>query len=148
MAEPKKKRTTEPGELASLIARARRMVVQAGSRHLESEGESMLAWQLMNGLVRRGPMTQRELATWLGQHPAGICRLLEVLEGEALVVRERETEDRRKIRVDLTAKGRQRYTAMRPLLAHAAEQVLAPLSLDERRTLADLLEKMIGGAEV
>lgn len=134
----------EADELGMLIGRSRRKVFTRAAAVLEERQESMLVWQVLNRLRREGPMTQCELAFQTAQHPAGISRLLDVLERDALVLRTRDPEDRRKLRVELTAKARQKLDDMDPHVAAAAEEVFAPLSRAERRALRDLLRKLLG----
>ena len=131
-------------ELGVLIARSRRMMTAAAARRLEERGDSILIWQVLNRLRREGPMTQCELAFQTGQHPAGISRMLDGFESEGLVVRTRDPEDRRKMRVSLAKKGQQRLLEADPDVAHAAQEFLAPLSQAERRTLGELLRKLVG----
>lgn len=130
--------------IAIQIARSRRLVWSAAARKLEERGESMLAWQVLNRLRCEGPMTQRDLAFGTGQHPAGISRILETLEADGDVRRARDTSDRRKIRVELTSKALARLAAADPVLCACAEEVLAPLTTEERTTLRLLLGKLLG----
>ncbi|HEY3452669.1 MAG TPA: MarR family transcriptional regulator [Myxococcales bacterium] len=131
-------------ELGVLIARSRRMMAAAASRRLEARGESILVWQVLNRLRREGALTQCELAFQTGQHPAGISRMLDGIEGEGLVVRTRDAEDRRKMRVELTKKALQRLAVTDPDVNAAAQQFLSPLSPAEQRTLRELLRKLVG----
>ncbi len=130
--------------LGSLIARSRRLVWAAGARRLESHGESILVWSLLNQLEKLGPLTQRELASVAGQHPAGVSRLLAQLEAEQLVRRARDQQDRRKVRVEVTEQGLSRLAKMDPELGAASRDVLSPLSAAEQATLRALLEKLLG----
>jgi len=133
-------------ELGRLIARSRRLLFSAAARQLEAHGESMLVWQALNRLRHEGPLTQCQLAFQTAQHPAGISRLLDALEREGLVKRERDREDRRKLRVQLTARALARLEEIDPHVNEAANQVLAPLSAAEQRTLRGLLRKLVGEA--
>jgi len=130
-------------ELARLIARSRRLFWSEASRRLEVRHESMLDWQVLNRLRCEGALTQNELAARTAQHPARISRLLDRLERAGQVRRTREAEDRRKVHVELTAKAHRRLAAIDPEVTIASDNVLAPLSLSERRTLASLLTKLL-----
>ncbi|MGC4114463.1 MAG: MarR family transcriptional regulator [Myxococcales bacterium] len=142
MGTPNDKRGAE--ELGRLIACSRRMLTAAASRRLEAKGESMLVWQVLNRLRREGAMTQCELAFQTGQHPAGISRMLDGFEGDGLVVRTRDPEDRRKMRVELTRKGEQRLAQADPDVFESAREFLAPLTQPEQRALRELLRKLVG----
>src|SRR5256885_399456 len=58
-------------EVGRLLFRARRALWSAAAGRLETHGESVLAWQLLNQLQRCGPGTQREIAERTAQHPTG-----------------------------------------------------------------------------
>ncbi len=131
-------------DLGTLIARTRRLVWASASRRLEAEGDSMMIWQLLNALRRQGPLTQCELAARTGQHAAGVSRLLDGLERDGDVVRTRDPHDRRKQVVELTQRARRRLEVTDRQVAAASEEVLAPLTPDERRQLKALLSKLVG----
>jgi DNA-binding MarR family transcriptional regulator len=132
-----------PEEIASGIVRVRRRMIAEADRRLGKRGESVLTWQVLSALERRGPSAQNELAQHIGQHPTGMSRLLEELEHARLVRRTRDPSDRRKVVVAPTARGRSFLEQGRPLVDAAVEEVLAPLARAERRTLRDLLWRML-----
>jgi DNA-binding MarR family transcriptional regulator len=130
-------------EIASGISRVRRRLVAEADRRLAQRGEGVLAWQVLSALHRCGPSAQHELAQSIGQHPTGMSRLLDELERARLVRRTRDPSDRRKIVVEPTARGRAFVQQGRPLVDAAVEEVLAPLARAERRTLRDLLWRVL-----
>jgi DNA-binding MarR family transcriptional regulator len=130
-------------EIGRGIMRARRLILKEASHRLEQQGESLLVWQVLNALDRCGPGTQSELAAGTGHHPTGLSRLLEEMERAALVRRKRDAADRRKVRVNSTAAGKKLWRAGRPAVVAAVEQVIAPLGMGERRTLRDLLQRIV-----
>lgn len=132
-------------ELGILLGKARRMTFSAAGHKLEAIGESVHAWQLLNHLRRLGSATQRELATSAAQHPAGVSRLLDELEDQGRVVRRRSRQDRRKLVVELTAKGRANLAAMQPEVERGVEEVVSKLDASEQRALRDLLLKLCEG---
>lgn len=90
---------------------------------------------------------QQELVDALCMDAKNVVLLLNELEDRGHLVRRRDSEDRRRHRVHITASGQQ-------VLRHAAlaqksieEQVLAALDEDERTTLYRLLHKAVRGAE-
>ncbi len=134
-------------ELDTLIARSRRRVWTYAARHLERMGESIHTWQLLKHLHQGGPLAQCDLAAVCGQHPAGVSRMLDVLEGEGYVRRTRDPSDRRKVQVEITEAGLERLKRMHPEVATAADRALEPLSADDRRVLKALLEKLVSSGE-
>jgi MarR family transcriptional regulator, lower aerobic nicotinate degradation pathway regulator len=134
-------------EIARGISRVRRRLIAEADRRLGQRGETVLAFQVLSALQCRGRAAQNELAEHIGQHPTGVSRLLEELEQAGLVRRARDRSDRRKILVEPTARGRAFLEQGRPLVDAAVEEVLAPLARAERRTLRDLLWRMLDGAD-
>ena len=130
-------------EIASGIVRVRKRMIAEADRRLGERGETVVTWQLLSALQRCGPSAQNELAQHIGQHPTGMSRLLEELEQARLVRRARDRTDRRKMLVEPTARGRTFLEVGRPLVDAAVEEVLAPLDRAERRTLRDLLWRVL-----
>ena len=130
-------------EIGSLLARSRRQVFQQARRKLEAVGESIFAWRVLAYLHDEGPAFQAELADATAQHPASTSRLLDQMEAEHLVGRSRDGADRRRVRVVLTASGKQKYLALYDQVLGVLGESLEPLSPDEQRQLAGLLAKMI-----
>jgi DNA-binding MarR family transcriptional regulator len=133
-------------EIGRLIARSRRRVWDTAAIELERVGQPMFSWQLLSHLARSGTSSsQRELAIFTAQHPAGVSRSLNELERAGLVRRQRDAHDRRKLLVAVTPAGKARYRRILPLVAVAIDRVLAPLSEAERLALTDLLGKLADG---
>jgi len=57
-------------------------------------------------IAQESPIMVSEIARRMYLHPATVVGILDRLEKQNLVIRIRSTEDRRVVRVDLTAKGR------------------------------------------
>jgi DNA-binding MarR family transcriptional regulator len=61
------------------------------------------------------------------------------------VARTRDPGDRRRQRVALTEDGSALVADLVPVVEHANEELLAPLSAEERRTLTELLRRVLSG---
>lgn len=130
-------------DLGVLISLSRRIVWMTASRKLEEAGYSMTTWAVLAPLVKLGPTSQRDIAAGIGLHPAGVSRLIDDLEGEGLVRRRRDEQDRRRAFVEATPRGKAIWTAAEPLVAASLKDVLSPLSVDEQRQLRKLLRKLV-----
>jgi DNA-binding MarR family transcriptional regulator len=130
-------------EIGSLLARSRRQVFQKARRRLEALGQSIFEWRLLAHLHDEGPSMQAELADATAQHPASISRLLDDMEASGLVVRRRDTVDRRRVMVELAPAGKEKYEAHYDEAVSVMEESLAPLQPDEQELLKVLLSKMI-----
>jgi DNA-binding MarR family transcriptional regulator len=83
--------------------------------------------------------TQGAIAEALGYDKGQLVGLLDELEGDKLVERRRDTVDRRRQTVTITAAGRKTLARLRDLSAEIEDEFLAPLSATERSQLHDLL---------
>ena len=90
-------------------------------------------------------ISQQKLALILGIRPQSLSELLGKLERDGLILREKNPEDRRETLVNLTAEGRERAAVFESERARAGEAFLAPLSEEERETLAELLRRLLEG---
>ena len=83
--------------------------------------------------------TQGAIADALGYDRGQLVGLLDELEEAGLVERRRDTEDRRRQVVVMTPEGRKMLTKMRALSKKLDGEFLAPLTLDQRQQLRELL---------
>jgi DNA-binding MarR family transcriptional regulator len=97
---------------------------------------------VLHQLDRAGPLSQQQLGAAVRINPSNLVGLLDDLQAEALVVRPRDPADRRRHLVELTAAGRRRLAQALRAVAVAEEDLLAPLSLGERKVLVELLERL------
>jgi len=87
-------------------------------------------------------LTMGELAEALGMTPSSASQLVERLVRLGFLDRLREEDDRRVVRVVVTAGARRKFDAMVRVRLRALEQLTAALSDAELRTLVELLQKL------
>ena len=131
-------------EIHRLVGRTRRRLWLATSRCLEDRGESPFRWHVVCYLVRNGPTTQRDLAYATAQHPAGISRLVEELQESGLVARAHDEADRRKVKVEVTSKGKTWFESLAPVVNASALEAMSNLSPSECTELRAALRKLLG----
>lgn len=130
-------------DLGILITLSRRLVWMAATRKLEASGYSMTSWVLAGHLTKFGPATQVDIAAAIGQHPAGVSRLIDEMEAKNLVRRRRDEVDRRRARIEVTPTGRAMVKAAHPLVLSSLKEALSPLSIEEQQQLQSLLRKLL-----
>jgi DNA-binding MarR family transcriptional regulator len=91
---------------------------------------------------RGGPLSMHELAEAQFSSPSSATQMVDRLVRMGLVERLREDEDRRLVRVQLSASARQRFEEMLRLRLTCLAAATAPLTDTELGTLVDLLEKI------
>lgn len=95
------------------------------------------------GLLRdRGEMSQRELGETMGVDPSVLVTLLNPLEVDGFVSRERDPADRRRHVVTLTATGRRHFDSATCAQREAEDSLFAGLDDDQRRQLGAVLGAM------
>ena len=91
----------------------------------------------------RGGLTPTQLLSSIMLSSGGLTSRLNRLEADGLIVRKPDPDDRRGVRVWLTARGRKLIDAATATRFREAEESLPPLDAQEQATLAELLRKWL-----
>lgn len=125
--------------LVGLSRRWRQQVDEA----VAAVGVSDATWSPLFHLDRLGGgLTQRELAAHIGLDGSSLVRLLDILEGQGLVERRTEPDDRRARRLYLTPAGVDRVNAIMERLMPREDDMLRDLDDDELTVLLGAFEKI------
>jgi len=73
-------------------------------------------WLLIENLYKHKKITHNELAKLTSKDITTVSRIIELLVKKELVVREGSPQDRRKVYLQLTVKGAEKYKDVRPLV--------------------------------
>jgi DNA-binding MarR family transcriptional regulator len=92
-----------------------------------------------------GPMSQQALGEHLRKDRTSVVAIVDELEGEGLVERRRNPDDRRAYALEITEKGRDWLSRARPVLDESDEELLSDLSPEERQALLELLQRVLLG---
>ena len=93
-------------------------------------------WLILTRLMGEQWRAQQELARAVGIEGPTLTRHLDTLEQAGLVVRRRDPDDRRTVKVELTQKGRERHAQLHVGEQHTDDQE------DELAQLRQLLSKL------
>src|SRR4051794_38365423 len=107
-------------------------------------GMSMKEFSTLNFVRDADGVTQRELATLMCVDANMVVQLLNSLETRGFAVRERDPQDRRRHVVRITPAGTRALVKAEGVLERSADDILGPLSDDERGELRGLLAKALG----
>ena len=102
---------------------------------LTSEQVAVLA-----AVKSRGPLRPSEFASILERSPNSMSMLIDRMVKTGLVRRTRDRKDRRVVFVSMTDKGREAVEPAVPTGWQFIHKVVSPLSYDDQRALADMLE--------
>ncbi len=94
-------------------------------------------------VYHHGPQSIKELAAKFGMTPSAATQLVNGLVKEGLLKRTDDVEDRRKTRVELTEKGKDRMVSIKKKRYEVLEQIFQPFSNQELVQLDSLLEKIV-----
>jgi DNA-binding MarR family transcriptional regulator len=110
----------ENAPIGRLLGFAGRLVGQRFQQVLDAEGLTHAGWQVLLVLAKTDRLTQREVAELVHVTQATVTGVMDTLERDSYVIRERDEHDRRIVRVSLTLDGRFR-------LERAMERVSAEM---------------------
>ena len=137
---------TSAAEAAALDAYVKLMraaeSVTARAHLVLPAGVTITQFAALEALLHRGPLFQSELAAKLLKSGGNLTLVVDNLERDGLVARERDAADRRRIRVALTPRGRRFITALFPRLAASLAREFTGLTLPEQAALARLCKKL------
>ncbi|MEU8567248.1 MarR family transcriptional regulator [Streptomyces pathocidini] len=134
------------GPLAEQLLRLTRRLHRAQKRHLEPLGLTPAQSRLLR-MVACFPEPPRmaDLAERLEVVPRAVTTLVDALEANGSVRRAPDPANRRVIRIELTDEGRSALKALRAARRAAAEDILTPLSAEQRKVLGELLTDLVNG---
>ncbi|MFC9652652.1 MULTISPECIES: MarR family winged helix-turn-helix transcriptional regulator [unclassified Streptomyces] len=118
------------------------------AHRLVAEGFSSVSargyhYRLLATLEEFGPASQAALSRRSGIHVSDMVATVNELADHKLVERTPDPSDRRRNIIVLTAAGKRQLRRLEKRLAECQDELLAPLSSEERRRLTDLLSKLL-----
>jgi DNA-binding MarR family transcriptional regulator len=137
------------GPLAEQLLRFTRRVHRIQKRHLQECGLGVTPAQsrLLRTLAHySSPPRMADLAERLEVVPRAVTTLVDGLEASGKVRRVPDPTNRRVIRIELTDDGRGALRELHGARRSAAEEILAPLTGEQRSVLGELLDTLIDGA--
>ncbi|QEG37427.1 MarR family winged helix-turn-helix transcriptional regulator [Bythopirellula goksoeyrii] len=136
--------------LADAILRAIRRILRRTaehSQHVFNESgltvPQLLCLRLIGQAPANGELTAVQLAEIIQLSPATISRILDRLESQELIVRNRSQEDRRRVSLKLTRSGRKNLDKLPTPLQEEFLQRLQELPEKKRTALLNSLEQIV-----
>ncbi|WP_405801420.1 MarR family winged helix-turn-helix transcriptional regulator [Streptomyces sp. NBC_01506] len=100
-------------------------------------------YRLLATLEEFGPASQAALGRHSGIHVSDMVATVNELAERELVERAMDPADRRRNIITLTAAGRRQLRRLEKQLAVCQDELLAPLSPEERQRLTELLSRLL-----
>ena len=98
---------------------------------------------LLMQIYKQDGITQMELADHLSLNGATVSEMLQRMEDMALIVRQRDANDRRLVHVSLTDAGREKMQCVQHQLQNLEQAVFEGVQADQRRMLRPLLQQLL-----
>jgi DNA-binding MarR family transcriptional regulator len=136
------------GLLAEQLLRLTRRVHRIQKRQLEQRGLGVTPAQsrLLRTLAHySSPPRMADLAERLEVVPRAVTTLVDALEASGKVRRVPDPTNRRVIRIELTDDGQKALRELHSARRSAAEEILAPLTDEQRELLGGLLDTLVDG---
>jgi DNA-binding MarR family transcriptional regulator len=127
-----------------LLDRAAVQVSSAVQKVLRDSGLTLDRWRILDLLADRQGMTMSEIASAVVVTGPTLTRIVDDLATKALVHREVDAHDRRRVLVHLTPRGQRLRRSLQPAVAEAEAAALSALTDDQRSTLSALLSRLTG----
>lgn len=134
------------GVLAEQLLRVTRRLQRIQSRQLEPIGITPAQFRLLRTVAHYdGPPRMADLAQRLDVVPRAVTSLVDGLEASGRVRRAPDPDSRRVVRIEITEEGLATLRSLRDARRAAAEEILAPLTGDQREVLGGLLSALVDG---
>jgi MarR family transcriptional regulator, 2-MHQ and catechol-resistance regulon repressor len=124
------------------LLRASKAVLARLERRLGAERLTTTQLGVLEAILHKGPLTQRELGRKVLTSAGNMTDVLDKLERRGLVRRTRMPADRRNMCVELAPAGRTLIERVFPAHARDIAEAMAGLSCDELDQLGSLLRKL------
>jgi len=130
----------------SIVRAAERVTLELEDAH-RPMGWTWPGFRVMWWLWLLGPLEPRQIADVASSSRASVSSALNTLERNGFVVRRRGSADRRLVTVQLTEKGSERMAEAFAAANARERRLVGGLSASERRTLTDLLVRILDHQE-
>jgi DNA-binding MarR family transcriptional regulator len=132
--------------LAYLLARASFTVSSEFHAALKNWDLSVPEWRVLACLMDVEGLSVGELAAMALMKQPRLTKVLDRMERDGLLKRKGTTDDRRRVTLHLTAKGRARVKPVQRAAKAHEDRLLTQFTDDERATIKHALELLIGGS--
>jgi MarR family transcriptional regulator for hemolysin len=132
----------EPTPIGLFVTRSARTISKAFDEALAAPGGTLAGWLVLAAVAGGLADSQRAIAADLGIEGATLTHHLSRMERDGLVRRERDENDRRALRVELTDAGRDRFAALLSTVQAFDQRLRAGFTTAELATLRDLLGRL------
>jgi DNA-binding MarR family transcriptional regulator len=113
-----------------------------GRAYVQRHGRPAHGWRVLTVLGNFGPLSASDITHHNTLEIDKVTRIVDSLVEQGLVTRQQDSEDRRKVIVALTARGKRTYVQIEEMIGQMEHEFLIVLSSEEREMLYDILERL------
>lgn len=106
-------------------------------------GLTLSAWRALAHLAEFQPMNPRDIARRAAMDSVSVTRALNELDELGMITRTIDEQDRRRLVLQLSRKGREAYEAIAPQSVKAERELFGVLSAAERAKLGALTQRVM-----
>ena len=125
----------------TLLSRTAHRMINDLRPYLSAIGLSPGQPKVLRSLIMSGPCTQRQLADFCEVDPSAVCRMLDSMERDGLLVRAPSPTDRRAGEIRITDKGREAFHRWEAECVLLENRMLKGFTEEERTQLTGLLAR-------
>ena len=129
------------------LAQVQKTVARAFNDALAEAGGTVPMWLVLHSIARGSPGSQLHIARSVGIEGPTLTRHLDGLEEAGLVVRRRDPDDRRAVRVELTEEGEKLYQALLEAAIQFDRRLTAGFDEAELAQLRELLSRLAANVD-
>ena len=136
--------TLEPGRsVGFLIKRCGVLMTQIAERAFAAQPISFTRWIVLMTLTERACASPTELSAHMGHDMGALTRVVDELERDGQVRRERSQHDRRAVEIAITPEGRRLAHAGKRVMVDLLNRLVGPYSRTEIEAFIALLQKFL-----
>ena len=124
------------------LSRAAQAMETASHRHLTAHNLTISQFGVLEALLHLGPLSQRRLAEKILRSSGNLTMVIDNLERDGLVRRERDPNDRRVMIVNLTRDGEKLIQNVLPAHVRGLTELFSALTSEEVEELGRLTRKL------
>lgn len=124
------------------LMRASESINMRLNRHLSDVNLTVSQFGTLEVLHHLGPLNQRSIGDKLLKSGGNITMVIDNLEKQGYVVREKDPSDRRAVLIHLTANGEKFISQYFPKHLDRIKEEFSVLTEDEKKILADICKKL------
>ena len=129
--------------LGFLVKRCGVLMTRIAERRFATEPISFTQWIVLANLTRFEHVSATTLSEETGYDMGALTRIVDGLEKDDLVRRERCRHDRRAVEITITPEGRRRLHGGKRVVVDLLNELAAPYTGRELETLIGLLQRML-----